>query len=493
MFLNSESQNANSSAANTTSHKIKVCHVAATAEGATWMFEQLRELRDRFGCEVCAVVSADRGALIDKLRSENIRYHVAKFAAGPASLRDLLQMPLAALALARFFRRERFDVVQSHIFITMRTVRPAAWLADVPVRISMIAGPYHLEAPTSSWIERATAWMETILIPSCQKTLDLCREMRMPKQRLSQVIYYGPDETNFDPLKITPADIRGEFGWPPDTPIISMVAYFYHRLSSGRWVPRGLWNRGIKGHEDLIKAAVVVLREFPNAKFLLVGSAWDAGGQTYLGEVKDLVQNLGLESSVIFLGHRTDANSILRASNVAVQASVTENLGGTIEALLMECPTVATRVGGMVDSIRDGETGVLVNASDPADLARGIIQLLRNPTRAAALSRAGRELMLNGFTLPHTATALSTLYDELVARASRYRRHHNLFVSVGRMFLSVPIFLYLANRLYLVDMFPIHVARLRAFPLRLLYGAYHLVRRRNSTRLAAGSFSARKR
>src|SRR5438067_2458317 len=111
MFSNSESRNADPSATKTTSRKIKVCHVAATAEGATWMFEQLRELRDQFGYEVCAVVSADRGALIDKLRSENIRYHVATFAAGPASFRDVLQMPLAVLALARFFRRERFDVV----------------------------------------------------------------------------------------------------------------------------------------------------------------------------------------------------------------------------------------------------------------------------------------------------------------------------------------------------------------------------------------------
>ena len=83
--------------------------------------------------------------------------------------------------------------------------------------------------------------------------------------------------------------------------------------------------------------------EFPDAKFLLVGSDWSA--TDYKLWIELLVRELGLQNRVVFTGYRPDVNGILRDVDVAVQASRSENLGGTIEALLMECPVVATRVG----------------------------------------------------------------------------------------------------------------------------------------------------
>src|SRR5260370_31639210 len=109
------------------------------------MFKQLRDLRDKHSFDVAAVVSGRQGPLIDKLVSENIPFHVANFAAGSGSPRAILRMPLAILQLARTLRRERYDVVQTHIFTSIVIGRPAAWLADVPVRMAMIAGPYHLQ------------------------------------------------------------------------------------------------------------------------------------------------------------------------------------------------------------------------------------------------------------------------------------------------------------------------------------------------------------
>jgi glycosyltransferase involved in cell wall biosynthesis len=418
----------------------KICHLVCSSEGATWMFEQLRELRDRYGHEVVAVVLAHEGKLIEKLRSENIRYHVTHFATGAASIRSILRLPLSVLNLARFFRRERFDVVQSHVFATTITARPAAWIADVPVRLAMIASPFHLEARLSRHLEIATSFMETMLIPTCNFALTLCEKIGIPSRQLAPVIYYGPDETNFDPEKTEAANVRREFGWPENTPIISNVAYFYHRMPASGWMPPAVHGRGHKGHEDLVKAAPRVLQEFPNAKFLLVGSGWGTNGEAYLDEIKLMVGELGLHDSVVFTGYRPDANRILRESNVAVQAALNENLGGTIEALLMECPTVATRVGGMVDAVREGETGVLVNPSDSEDLARGILALLRDEQHARVLGRAGRELMRSRFTLKHTVEDLANLYEELSAREAR--KHFRLSTTVARVLAGIPIFLY---------------------------------------------------
>jgi glycosyltransferase involved in cell wall biosynthesis len=105
--------------------------------------------------------------------------------------------------------------------------------------------------------------------------------------------------------------------------------------------------------------------------------------------------------------------SLLAASDVAVQCSLTENLGGTIEALLMERPVVATRVGGMPESVRDGETGLLVPPSDPVALAAAIIQLLENRETATAFGRAGRRLMLERFTSARTADDVAAVYRKL--------------------------------------------------------------------------------
>ena len=118
---------------------------------------------------------------------------------------------------------------------------------------------------------------------------------------------------------------------------------------------------------------------------------------------------------------------VLKALDVTVQASLSENLGGTIEGLLMETPMVATRVGGLVDSVVDGETGILVAPDDPASLANGILTLLRDPDRARQLARRGRQLMLERFTLRKTVESEHALYQTLLEQSPRGYRLHRTF------------------------------------------------------------------
>ena len=175
--------------------------------------------------------------------------------------------------------------------------------------------------------------------------------------------------------------------------------------------------------EDLIRAAPIILDRFPRAKILLIGSGWEAGGEAYLQRMKDLVGTLGLEQSIVFTGFRNDVPQVLRALDVAVQPSLSENLGGTIELLLMECPTVATCVGGMTDSVIDGQTGVLVRPADPRSLAEGIVKVLGNPETAREYGAAGRRRMLERFTLRRTVDDLAALYErELAKHPAGYRR-----------------------------------------------------------------------
>ncbi len=385
----------------------KVCYIVATPEGAVWIYEQLRDLRDRYQFDVSVILNGERGSLVDLFRGAGIPVHVANF--DFTSNADLLSLPRKVAYLVRLLRRERYDVVQTHLFHSMVIGRIAAWFADVPVRLSMIAGPFHLEAYTPRWIDRATCWLDTVIIPSCEFSRHLYRKMGVSDRRLT-LIYYGPDERKFDPDRIPAHDLRAEYGWASDAPLIGMVAYFYPKLGFNRWTPPAAQGHSNKRQEDLIRAVPRVLAKRPKAKFLLVGSGWEEGGRAHMAQMQQLVAELGLKDSVIFTGFRTDIPAVLRALDVAVQASISENLGGTIEALLMKCPTIATRSGGMTDSVIDGVTGVLVNPCDPAGLADGILQLLEDRIHASACAAEGRKRMLARFTLRNTVDDLALLY-----------------------------------------------------------------------------------
>jgi len=93
--------------------RLKVCHVFAGVEGGRWMFEQLEALRDHHGCEVVALLGGAEGPTVDLCRDAGIRVEVADFRFGGWT--GFFTMPWRMLRLAWWLRRERFDVVQSHV------------------------------------------------------------------------------------------------------------------------------------------------------------------------------------------------------------------------------------------------------------------------------------------------------------------------------------------------------------------------------------------
>ena len=458
--------------------RLKVCHICGALEGASWMVEQLRELRDRFGYDVYALVIREDCNFAKRLSDAGIKCLPLEYVY--KSLKDIVLLPLMIFKMERLLRRERFDVVQTHLFPSMLVGRIAAWLADAPVRLAMVASPFHLEAVISRYIDRATVWMETGVIASCEKTIELYKEIGVAPEKIS-LIYYGADEQKFNTEKIPPSNIRAELGWSSDTPVISLVASFYPKLPKSGWIPEIVFNRATKGHEEFVEAARIVLREFPNAKFLMVGPGWEADGEKNRQEIIERVKNLGLEKEIIFTGYRSDVNGILRDVDVAVQAPISENLGGTIEALMMERPLVATRVGGIPDSVRDGETGILVEPANAEDLARGILRMLRNRQEAERMARNGRRLMLERFSLSRTVNDLHELYQRQFVR--KKGRGYNLAVSLWRQLVALPVYAYLGFRVIFIEYVlriyaPIYLSLLRSW-LHILFWklvapAYHL-------------------
>jgi glycosyltransferase involved in cell wall biosynthesis len=427
---------------------IKVCHIISTTESIVWPVNQLTRLRDDYGYEVAAIVSGEQGPLVDYLRAANIPVYAADFDFPLIpSVRDTVTK---SLALARLLRRERFDIVQTALWHSMLLGRFAAWLADVPVREVMHAGPYYIDGPIHRWIDGSTAWMETFVIGCCQSIVDSYRQLGVGKDR-TELVYYSPDETRFDPARTNRSNIRAEYGWAEDTPLVAHVAWFYPRLPTTRWAPAITRGRDIKGREDLIRAAPYILREFPNAKILLIGTAFVWQAEPLIADMKALVKELGLEESVIFTGFLPSVNDVLLASDVAVQPSLSEGCGGTFEALLLERPTVGTRIGGIPDMVIDGKTGVLVNPADPEDLARGICELLRDPERARAMGKAGREHVLRTATIDKTVADLDRLYRQWLFRGGKRRTGYRRWVTRLRLPLLKLVAYYLNVRFQVIE------------------------------------------
>lgn len=406
---------------------LRILHVVGTANGAAWVHEQVRDLRGR-GHDTAVLIGGADGTLAPRLTADGIPFEVAEldvFAGGT---------PLAAarhvLAVARLFRRLRPDVVQYHVFGSIILGRLAAWLADVPVRVSMIPGPYYLEAPGLGQLDVLTAPLDTKVIASCEYTRTLYERHGVPRAHVD-LIYYGQDPARLDPARVEPGRVRGELGIDAARPVVGIVAYFYAPAPDGPFSPPHLVDRGIKGHDVLLHAVPLVLDEIPDAMFLLVGGGWGPEGEAYQRRLEALAADLRIAHAVRFTGPRSDIPDTLAAFDVSVQCSLNENLGGSIESLLMARPLVASAVGGLVDAVIHERTGLLVPPDNAPALAHAIVRLLRDRPFAERLAAEGRRHALSVLTLDTTIDDLEALYlRELAAR--RGRQGYRLWRSAGR-------------------------------------------------------------
>jgi len=415
-----------------------VVQIAGGEDGCGWMVDLSARLRER-GYDVTAVVAGDGGDTALRLRAAGV-----PLVALPMTLRSTsglsyalgrvprvgraLRVPVDAAAilassveLARLLRRLDADIAHTHIINAILIGRLAGVLARVPVRVATVPGPYHLEARPTRLLDLATHRLESCLIGGSEAIDRLYRRHGVAPERL-RWIPLGTDAAVFDPRTADPARARRELGVPPLAPLIGQVAHFYPK-PNGLAAPPHLRGRSLKGHDTMLAAAKLVLEHYPDARFALVGGDWGEAGRTHREEMEQLAAELGVAHAVMFTGLRHDVPDLLAAFDVSVQCSLSENHGGTVESLLMEAPTVATRVGGMPETVRHEETGLLVPPREPEALAAAILRLLDDRELGRLLGRRGRELMLGRFTLDHMVDEVDALYRELAASRKLARRH----------------------------------------------------------------------
>ncbi len=197
------------------------------------------------------------------------------------------------------------------------------------------------------------------------------------------------------------AYIVDQFGIDVERPLLTQVSRF------DPW----------KDPLGVIDAYRIVKERFGDVQLALVGSmahddpeGWDFYNQTvaYAGGDPDIyiLSNLNNIGSV-------EVNAFQVHSQAVIQKSIREGFGLTVsEALWKARPTVAGRVGGIVDQIRDGETGWLVSSS--SECAHACIEALRDPVEARTRALAGKEHVRRNFLTPRLLRDWLTLFNRLL-------------------------------------------------------------------------------
>jgi len=165
-----------------------------------------------------------------------------------------------------------------------------------------------------------------------------------------------------------------------------------------------------KGIKYLIKAIPTVLKDVPNAFFLIGGD----GSLRSSHEV--LVKELGVSENVIFTGYipLEETPQFYAACDIFVVPSVVEAFGlVTIEAMACGKPVIGTNVGGIPDIIEDGVNGYLVKTKDFGALAEKILILLKDSDLREKMGKAGRETVEKKFNIKYRAEKIIKLYNSL--------------------------------------------------------------------------------
>jgi D-inositol-3-phosphate glycosyltransferase len=138
--------------------------------------------------------------------------------------------------------------------------------------------------------------------------------------------------------------------------------------------------------------AVRMLQHLPGAVLVLAGDA-TPGSERYLESLHDLARDLGVEARVRHIGSldRAALAQLLDAADVVVVPSRTESFGLVpLEAAASGTPVVASRVGGLMESVIDGETGILIDGRDPLDWAQAVGSILEDDDLQVEFGLAGR-------------------------------------------------------------------------------------------------------
>lgn len=305
------------------------------------------------------------------------------------------KVPIASvIRLFSVLRSERVSVVLSLGFNATFLAR----LAGIAARVPVLLVAEHASTALASW-GRLHRVLDRLLMPFTSAFIAvagsqveyLVRERGLPPEKV-RVIYNGLDYAPY--LRGSREEARGLLGLPAKAFVVGIVALL----------------RREKNHVLFLQAAELMAEELPTARFAIVGDGSERAA------IERAVAESAVAQRVTVYGTRRDVECLLPGFDVFALTSITETFPMAIlEAMGAGLPVVATRVGGLPEIVRHGETGLLVDAQDAQGLADAWLALARDPERRSAMGAAGRAAAIGRFSAAAMARAHEELFHELLS------------------------------------------------------------------------------
>jgi glycosyltransferase involved in cell wall biosynthesis len=170
------------------------------------------------------------------------------------------------------------------------------------------------------------------------------------------------------------------------------------------------WRR--KGQEVFIRAAALLKPKYPDALYLIVGSA-APGSEDHLDRFRMLAEKLDVADRMVFTGDMQDARPVYASADVSVAPSVDPEPFGCIvmESMALGTPVIGSDAAGIAEQIVDGETGYLFKPGDEHALAAALDRLFGDDGLRREMARKGRERFLACFELEHGYRAYLSVFE----------------------------------------------------------------------------------
>jgi len=295
---------------------------------------------------------------------------------------------------ADYMKSNRIELVHTHDFYTNVFGMAAGALAGVKVRIAS-KRETGMRSEAQRFVENRTFNLAHAILANSDAVKNYLLKSGLASHKIT-TIYNGLEFARVKPSETDRGTILRELDLAPErnARFVTIVANLRSR---------------VKNHQMFLRAAHVVSENVENVNFIIAGEG------ELLTETKEFARSLGIAERTFFLGRCTKIAELLSITDVCVLSSESEGFSNSIlEYMAAARPVVATAVGGASEAVADNVSGFLVASNDHGALAQRIVELLRDPEKAAKMGNAGRKIVEDKFSIDGQFAKVMRLYCRLL-------------------------------------------------------------------------------